>query len=67
MGYEIRLIAHFLFGVVSGVANEGQIRLNFFLPVIEWPRSLSKGFDMSTTNLAEAQKKKLTTEWVLWR
>jgi hypothetical protein len=27
-------VAHFLFGVASGVANEGQIRLNSFLPVI---------------------------------
>ena len=26
--------AHFLFGVVSGVANEGQIRLNYILSLV---------------------------------
>ena len=29
----VEAVAHFLFGVASGVANEGQIGLNSFLPI----------------------------------
>ena len=31
----VQAVAHFLFGMASGVANEGQTGLNLPLPVIE--------------------------------